>query len=114
MQIIDAFLLATIISYFFGAVIPKQTVKNMPLWLEKIFLAVSGLILALNLYFFQNSYAWLVMGGFWTCAAGASYLGITKWNVDYQDHVTGLSATAQVTMWFWDLMIAISCFLKVA
>lgn len=110
MNLVDTFLLASAVSYYLGIVLPKPLTKNIkPRWRERVFMFLSGTLLLANLLL-NIQILWMPYGVLWTIAAGLSYLGYSKWNVLWKQEV---SDAAQMAMWFWDLLIAICCFLKV-
>jgi len=107
MNVVNAFLLASAVAYFWCVLIPKRislSISNIVL--EKISYLILGLLIIANMML-NIQLLWLVMGIIWVLASLYSYLGIQKWNVDYRSY--GL---AGVAMWAWDLMIALSCFIN--
>lgn len=109
MMVIDAFLAATITSYFFAGLLPKRVLKSGNVIVEKLGMLLSGSILTVNWLLFHNSVAWVIMGCVWAVMAGLSYLGYAKWNIQYKKEP---SDAAQCVMFGWDLLISIVCFMQ--
>ena len=113
MGIIDAFLLFTIINYYIGALIYRRLVKvkimNFSIIKEKIAFVIQGTMLLLNLLL-DIKVLWFIYGILWSAEAGLSYLGEVEWIVKYERN--SVSEAAQIAMWMWDALIAISCFIK--
>jgi len=106
--IADALLYVSAIAYLTALFLPKPAVKNIPLWMEKLSYLTYGLLLLLNLTFNIHT-LWLIMSAIWTISAGMSYLGYIKWNVLWRK---GVSDTAQMFMFTWDLAIACCCMVR--
>lgn len=109
MSPVDAFLLASAVAYYFCLALPKPTMKNTSLVMEKLGMLYSGTLILLNLFWLNHWLLWLIMGCQWICYAGASYLGYTKWNVLWREDV---SDEVQTVMFLWDLTIAVCFFIK--
>lgn len=101
MNIVDAFLTVTALSFFFGAVYPKSvTFFSKPV--EKLGFLAQGTVLASAL-FVNNYWFWLILGVSWTPFIGLDFVEAIKYRVTKE---------AQVFMTVWDLLIAVSCLLK--
>lgn len=109
MNLIDAFLWFTIVSYFVCAVLwifkiePIKDQGNI----GYIGSLIAGIFLLGNLLL-NISAVWFVYGIFWSFASVASYVGIVKWNLAYK---TEVSDAHQTYMAGWDALIAIACFI---
>lgn len=120
MNPVNAFLLASGIAYYCCLPLPKPCTKNIKnIWVEKLGLFLLGTAILVNLLKFNVSWGWLVMGMFWTFSAVASYLGYMQWNVLWikecpKKKTLPVSDAAQMTMWLWDILIAVSCLTKVS
>jgi len=108
MDLVDAFLLASGIGYFMTLPLPRETTKNSSLLKEKVGMLISGTLLLLNLLVDFRP-LWLFMGCLWMFYAGRSYLGYTRWNVQWRKDV---SDAAQIAMFCWDMLIAVACLTK--
>ncbi|MHA1262692.1 MAG: hypothetical protein ACTSSA_11495 [Candidatus Freyarchaeota archaeon] len=109
MDLVDGFLVFTIISYYVSCAVPKPVTKNIkPRWIERTVMMVLGSVLLANLLL-NIPYVWLVYGVFWAVAACLSYLGYSKWNVLWRKNCSDM---AQITMFLWDSLISLSCLLK--
>lgn len=117
MNAANAFLLMTIIAYVIAVYLPKPVIKNLPRWQERIAMLLSGTFLLINLLLNIN-WLWLLSGCIWTLAALLSYLGYVQWNVLWKLYYEPeprymFSEGAQMTMFLWDIAIAVVCFTKV-
>lgn len=109
MNLIDTFLWFTVISYYVFAIVPKKTIKgNQSKTFERISMLVSGTIIAAMLVL-NVQILWIVGGALWIVAACLSYLGYVQWNILWKDKV---SDEAQMVMFLWDALIALSCLVK--
>jgi len=111
-DVISAFLLVSGIAYYCIIPLPQPTTKNISKAKERIWFFVTGtaivsLVVASKLGIFSAWWAWMALGIFYTMACILSYLGYTKWNVLWRED---LSDEAQMSMWLWDLAIAVSAF----
>lgn len=114
MILVNAFLAATIAAYLIEAFLPEPAIRDMPKWIERIFMLASGTLLLADLLV-NIPVLWLLSGAFWAFATVRTFLGYVKWNVSYRIG-TGLivktSDEAQMFMALWDLAIAVVCFMK--
>jgi hypothetical protein len=109
MNVIDAFLYFTTVSYFLAATLPRPLTRNVkPRILERLLMAFLGAALLVNLLL-NLSILWVFYAVLWALAAGMSYLGYIQWNILWRDTV---SDEAQITMFLWDALIAFCCLLK--
>ncbi len=118
MNIVDAFLIATIVSYMVGVFYPRILTSIGNIFVEKLcFLALGLLIsgdLAVNI-----SALWIVTGALLCVLAVTDYMGDFRWLIHMGSEApkgeSGYKSTneAQCFMTGWDLLIATSCFTKV-
>ena len=108
MELINAFLFASMISYFLCLILPKSTTRNINILLDKITSLISGCLLLCGL-FFNINWLWMVLGVIWVVYAGCTFLGYAEINVLWKNEV---SDEAQMLMFTWNLLIAIACFTK--
>jgi len=105
MNIVNAFLAVTAITFFFGTVYPKSvTFFSKPV--ERLVFLIQGIALIAAL-FFNNGWFWLLLGGVWTSFVGLDYVGAIRYRVFGKE-----SVTAQMFMTAWDLLIAVACLVK--
>lgn len=109
MELIDAFLFATAVAYYLCILLRKPVLKDgINIYVEKLLMFLYGTVLLGNLLF-NIGWIWFLMGLFWVLGAGLSYLGYARWNVLWREDV---SDEAQMVMFAWNLLIAITCFIK--
>lgn len=109
MDLPNAFLLMTAISYYIFAFVPhKTTLSTIPKIFEAWGMTFMGTLLLAGLWLNQWP-IWLAYGIVWAIGACLSYLGYVKWHVRWR---IDASDTMQATMFLWDMLIAVSCLLK--
>ena len=110
MDLVDAFLIFTSGSYFVSAIVPYKVIRGgHSRSLERVLLMLMGLLLIADLVL--NSFRlWIMSSAIWTASAVMSYLGYVEWNVSWRKDASEL---AQMVMFVWDALIAVSCLLKV-
>ena len=111
-----AFLLTSGIAYYCMIVLSEPATKNLSRNKERIAFFVLGtiiiaLVLGKKLNLFSAWWTWIALGVFYTYAAVLSYLGHSEWNVLWQKEI---SPEAQMSMWLWDLLIAVSSFMMLS
>ena len=106
MNIFDAFLSVTALTFFTGAVYPKS-VTFFSRSVEKLAFLAQGAVLTAALLI-NNTIFWAMLGVAWTPFIGLDYVGTIKYRV-----LGGESMAAQVFMTAWDLLIAVACMVKV-
>ena len=105
MDVVDAFLVVTALTFFTGAVYPKSvTFFSKPV--ERLGFLAQGTVLTAALLV-NNPIFWVVLGAAWTPFIGLDYVGAIKYRV-----LGGESKAAQVFMTAWDLLIAVACLVK--
>lgn len=109
MDLSNAFLLMTAISYYVFALVPHKTTKMaLPKIIEASLMLLMGTLLLANLWL-NLWWLWLAYGALWSVAACLSYLGYVRWKVQWR---IDASDEAQMTMFLWDLLIAVACLSK--
>ena len=90
--------------------VPKKTVLSpyFPKIFERIAMFICGTYIAIMLIFNIQA-LWIIGALLWTVSACASYLGYVQWNILWKSKA---SSKTQMTMFFWDAFIALSCLVK--
>jgi hypothetical protein len=103
MNLIDAFILMTAISYLAAAILPYHLDKNNSYILQKIAYFTLCIIYIIALYL-DNPYVWLILGSIYPFIALYCYAGGQDWG----------STGHNLFMTAWDLALAVCLLSKVA
>ena len=109
MNAVTAFLYATAVAYFVAAIMDHRSTKNMDKNLERVIFAAAGTVIYVAIQF-NHPYFWAILGILNSWGSYMSYVGYVKWNVQWQDEVSG---NAQMFMTGWDLTMALCCITKI-
>ena len=99
----ESVLLVSIVAYAWCAVLPFRVTGFKHRVLEKISMAVAGLVLFLQVFYIKHPIIGVALGCLWTLAALLSYFGVVTWRMKRWPY---FSKVAQVFMAAWDLAIA--------
>lgn len=96
MDLINAFLLVTLMAYIPAALLAKKISKTVN---HLLIASVIGAAV-----YIDNAFIWAVLSAAYTCLAVGSFLGEQDWG----------SIEQNLLMTVWDLLVALCCLLKVA
>ena len=118
MEFVDSFLLATAWAYF-GCLIftglGKPPMANVGAELQGLFYTFACMIFLLSSIDFFPQYVYAVLGAVYGFGSIGSFIGWPQvWMAYWTSDPEGGSAAGQIGMAFWDIMIAVFCFMKVA
>ena len=109
MNIIDAFLWVTALTFFLAVPLPKKFQRNWGFILQKLAWLIIGAIWVLCLTgtlsytLFNLQIQWLILSVIYVAASLMSYTGIQEWG----------SNAHNLFMCAWDLLLAIVCLTKI-
>jgi len=116
MKFIDSFLLATAMAYLGCLVFTlrgKPPMVSIKPWLQGLFYVFAFMIFtAAGLDVFPQ-YVYAVLGVVYGIASVGSFIGYPQiWAAYWKEHPYQGSDAGQIGMAFWDLAIAVFCFMK--
>lgn len=116
MNFIDAFLMATAWAYFgclIFTILGKPPMANIKKALQGLFYVFACIIFITASVDIFPPYIYAVLGVLYGIAAIGSFIGWPQiWMAYWTSCPEGGSAAGQIGMAFWDLMIAVFCFMK--
>lgn len=116
MAFIDAFLLATAGSYFWCLILTflgKPPMANISLEFQGVFYLLAWIVFMFSSVDAFPQYVYAVLGFVYCFACIGSFIGFPQvWMAYWTSAPEGGSAAGQIGMSFWDLAIAIFCFMK--
>ena len=116
MEFIDAFLMATAWAYFGCLILTslgKPPMANIKAEFQGLFYIFAWIIFMLSSVDAFPKYVYALLGVVYCFGSIGSFIGWPQvWMAYWTSDPKGGSAAAQIGMSFWDLMIAVFCFMK--
>jgi len=116
MEFVDAFLLATAFAYFaclFCTLMGKSPLIGVDDKVQGILYGLASVIFVVVSIGPSISTLNFILGVFYGFSAVGSFIGWPQqWSAFWEDDPEEGSAAGQIGMAFWDLVIAICCFMK--
>ena len=115
MNVVDAFLMATAWAYLgclMLTIFGKPPMANFKKEYQGVFYIFAWIILIIASFDVFPEFVYTFLGYVYSFASVGSFIGWPVWMAYWTNDPEGGSAAGQIGMAFWDLAIAVFCFMK--